>query len=104
LFSAQDADGCFLLSADGFSSILRSLLGTPAADNSKVYTELCAHSDACGLTREEFLGFALHHPRYRHLFLFYMRPPAAGRRKPPRAPQNGGCAGKSTPGNRGKSD
>lgn len=41
LFSTCDADGCFLLSAEGFSSILRSLVGSPPAESGKVYAELC---------------------------------------------------------------
>ncbi|CAH2294734.1 lysophospholipid acyltransferase LPCAT4, partial [Pelobates cultripes] len=104
LFAVCDSDGCFLLSSDGFSSILRSLLGTPPADSGKVYTELLTHTEPCGLTCDGFLRFAMHHHCYHHLFLFYLRPPAAGRRKPPRSQQNGGSAGKYNPGNQRKLD
>uniref|UniRef100_A0A8C5QT64 Lysophosphatidylcholine acyltransferase 4 n=1 Tax=Leptobrachium leishanense TaxID=445787 RepID=A0A8C5QT64_9ANUR len=104
LFAVCDSDGCFLLSADGFSSILRSLLGTPPSDSGKVYTELLTHVEPRGLTRDGFLGFAMHHHCYRHLFLFYLRPPASGRRKPPSTQENGGCAGKYSPRNQRKLD
>ncbi|KAM4708543.1 lysophospholipid acyltransferase LPCAT4 [Discoglossus pictus] len=104
LFSTCDADGCFLLSSDGFSSMLRTLLGSPPSDCSKVYAELCTHTEAQGLTRDQFLGFAVRHPCYRHLFLFYLRPPASGRRKSRCVQQNGGCAGKTFPGNQHKGD
>ncbi|XP_077318236.1 lysophospholipid acyltransferase LPCAT4 [Lithobates pipiens] len=102
LFSTCDADGCFLLSAEGFSSILRSLVGSPPAESGKVYAELCPR-ETPGLDRDGFLRFAVRHPCYRHLFLFYLRPPASGRKKP-RVQQNGSCSGKPTPGNQFKSD
>ncbi|XP_069817654.1 lysophospholipid acyltransferase LPCAT4 [Dendropsophus ebraccatus] len=103
LFSTCDADGCFLLSADGFSSILRSLVGSPPAESGKVYSELCPH-ETRGLKKDGFMKFALSHPCYRHLFLFYLRPPASGRKKPSRVQQNGDCARKNNPEHRPKSD
>ncbi|KAG8455549.1 hypothetical protein GDO86_001665 [Hymenochirus boettgeri] len=104
LFSACDSDGHYLLSADAFSSILRSLLGSPPAESTKVFSELCNHTEPLALTCDGFLGFALRHPCYRHLFLFYLRPPSAGRKKPPQIQQNGGCASKYNPGNQPKMD
>ncbi|KAM9329851.1 lysophospholipid acyltransferase LPCAT4 [Gastrophryne carolinensis] len=103
LFATCDADGCFLLSAEGFSSILRSLVGSPPVESGKVYAELCSQ-DTQGLNKDGFLQFALHHPCYRHLFLFYLRPPASRRKKPSSVQQNGSCSGKCTPGKQLKSE
>ncbi|NP_001153513.1 lysophospholipid acyltransferase LPCAT4 [Xenopus laevis] len=104
LFSTCDADGRSLLSADGFASVLRSLLGSPPAESGKVFTELYTYTELQGLTQDGFVRFAIRHPCYRHLFLFYLRPPSSGRRKPPQIQQNGGCSGKNNPGKQSKMD
>lgn len=76
LFSETDAGrGDRQLHKDGFCTILRLLLGTPAADGAELYSRLCVDDSRDGLTLDAFQDFSLRHPDYTRLFSTYLRPP-----------------------------
>ncbi|XP_042330571.1 lysophospholipid acyltransferase LPCAT4 [Sceloporus undulatus] len=78
LFSENAGTGDCRLLQDGFCTILRLLLGTPAADGAALYSQLCAEEcSQDGLILDEFQDFSLRHPDYARLFSTYLRPPAA---------------------------
>ncbi|XP_030043117.1 lysophospholipid acyltransferase LPCAT4 [Microcaecilia unicolor] len=66
---------------EGFTTILRCLLGTPCLESSKVFAEICEGMSAVGLSKDGFLDFSLHHPCYRQLFCYYLRPPARAKKR-----------------------
>ncbi|XP_029437020.1 lysophospholipid acyltransferase LPCAT4 [Rhinatrema bivittatum] len=66
---------------DGFSAILRCLLGISHPDSAKVFAEICERDGAAGLSKDGFLSFSLRHPSYRQLFRYYLQPPARSRKR-----------------------
>nr|XP_033781350.1 lysophospholipid acyltransferase LPCAT4 [Geotrypetes seraphini] len=66
---------------EGFSTILHCLLGTSHLESSKVFAEIHEGMSAAGLSKDGFLDFSLHHPCYRQLFCYYLRPPARAKKR-----------------------
>ncbi|XP_078500941.1 lysophospholipid acyltransferase LPCAT4 [Lissotriton helveticus] len=97
LFAEECQEGELILYETGFSSILRTLLGTFRSDYSKVFAEICSEKETEGLSRDVFQEFALSHPDYSQLFLIYLRPPVSRKRgqqaegKRTIDPENGTC-------------
>uniref|UniRef100_H2ZU27 Lysophosphatidylcholine acyltransferase 4 n=1 Tax=Latimeria chalumnae TaxID=7897 RepID=H2ZU27_LATCH len=67
-----DAKGKGSVTEEDFGKILRSLLGFPNLDVSKVFQEISANGMG-NLTLDELHDFALSHPSYKKLFSSYLR-------------------------------
>ncbi|XP_069489862.1 lysophospholipid acyltransferase LPCAT4 isoform X2 [Ambystoma mexicanum] len=76
LFAEPWPEDKLRLYEDGFSAILRTLLGTSRSDCSKVFAEICSEEGTEGLSKDMFEDFALLHLDYSQLFHIYLRPPA----------------------------